>query len=127
MVQKLLADECSQDEMGRICTIIASHNKRGEEASADVMIVQDADILDHFGTQEIWIKFLYAASCDDGPESSVNFWQSAEFKEHLANTRAVLNYEYSRKVYDDRVAFEKEFIERFVVESAGGIYQRNPL
>jgi len=33
-----------------------------------------------------------------------------------------LHFDLSRKIFDDRIAFKKLFIERFAIEGAGGIF-----
>lgn len=62
MIRTLLQEECNEQEINDISEIIELHNSRNmEEHTYPVKIVQDADILDHFGSLEIWLKFIYSA------------------------------------------------------------------
>src|SRR5690606_1118348 len=62
LVKQLLQEECKVDELEIVATIIAQHNNRHlQELPYYIKIVQDADILDHFGSMEIWLKFIYSA------------------------------------------------------------------
>lgn len=102
--------------------IIREHNRRGRgEAPFYVKIVQDADILDHFGTQEVWLNFMHQAYDESGPEKSVAYWASEEYANYFAKSRAELNYEISQAIFDEKKAFRLQFAERFKLESLGGI------
>ena len=59
------------DKLERVASIVANHYQRpnskywrGKEAPefpAEVLLVQDADILDHLGANAIWLAFRYGA------------------------------------------------------------------
>lgn len=44
-----------------------------------------------------------------------------------ANWRSELNFDLSRKIFDEKTIFMKSFIERFMVESVGGIWREDAL
>jgi len=57
--QRLLPPE----QLEQIAQIVGGHTLRKQKPFPFyVKLVQDSDILDHFGTQEIWLSFNYAAA-----------------------------------------------------------------
>lgn len=122
LAESLLRQVCTPEELEIVLRIIREHNRRGQaEAPFYVKIVQDADILDHFGTQEIWLNFMHQAYDESGPEESVAYWASEDYANYLAKSRFELNYERSRKIFDEKEVFRRQFAERFALESLGGI------
>ena len=100
---------------------INKHNKRGTDSTALEKVLQDADIIDHHGTIEVWLNVSYSVLGGEGPERSMNFYDT-EWANMINELRVLFNYELSLKIYNERVAFNEEFIKRLRVESAGGIY-----
>lgn len=126
LVKDLLKDCCTSSELESISEIVRLHNKRGQKELPDMIkIVQDADILDHMGTQEIWMSFLYSSYADKDPDYAIDFWNSDFFKSHISGARELLNFDISKSVYDERLDFELKFIERFIIESKGEIFNIN--
>lgn len=122
LTESLLREACTTEELEIVLQIIREHNSRGrDEAPFYVKIVQDADILDHFGTQEIWLNFIHQAYNESGPEESVAYWASEEYANYFAKSRAELNYEESQAIFDEKEAFRRQFAERFALESLCGI------
>ena len=123
ITRKLLSNLCSPAELDEICGIIAVHDDRYSDRamfSDRVKLHQDADHLDHFGTFEIWMKFLYAVS-HDMTINSIKDHMVKVFPSHTVIFRNELNYEISKLIYDDKANFQKSFIERFAVELSGEI------
>jgi uncharacterized protein len=126
LVRDLLKNCCTSYELENISAIVRLHNKRGQKELPDMIkIVQDADILDHMGTQEIWMSFLYSSYADKGPDSAIDFWKGDFFKSHISGARELLNFDISKAIYDERLNFELKFIERFIIESKGEIFNIN--
>jgi uncharacterized protein len=72
---------CTEKEAIEIAEIIKYHSlrKKNNEYSEYIKIVQDADILDHFGTIEIWMNFQYYAHEDEPIQNSLEFYKN-EYK-----------------------------------------------
>ena len=84
LVKSLLRDECSPEQLDFISDIIALHNTRNhEELPFYIKLVQDADILDHFGSMDIWMKFLYSAHGEENVWDTVRFWESEEYHDYI--------------------------------------------
>ena len=123
LTREVLKDMVSDDELNFICNIIALHKSRkmAEIAQNDfVKIFQDADILDHYGTYEIWMNFLYQARLEGNMQDSIKFYDE-EFFEMAGISRSLLNFEISKKIFDEKIDFEREFFERLKVETVGGV------
>jgi uncharacterized protein len=122
LVRTLLKDECTAEEIEVISTIIASHNSRKRsELPFYIKIVQDADILDHFGSMEIWLKFMYSAHEEESVFDSFRVWDSEEHKKYLDESRGALNYDRSKEIFDRKIRFEEQFQARFRMEYHGEV------
>jgi uncharacterized protein len=99
---------------------IHAHNKRGEPCSELEKLLQDADIIDHFGTIEVWLNVSYSVLGGEGPERSLDFYDHY-WDGTVRDLRGLLNFDLARSIFDDRVCFNNEFAARLRVESAGGV------
>lgn len=122
--RSLLTGYCTIAELDEICAIIAVHDDRYSDRSlfSDwVKLHQDADHLDHFGTYDIWMIFLYSLPHDRTILDELKYMlneRPLDFPKH----RSELNFELSRIIYDEKIEFLKQFTERFAVESSGGVW-----
>lgn len=123
LVRNILEEYCVEKEINKISEIVYYHSlrKQNNDYSEYIKIVQDADILDHFGTTEIWMNFQYYAHKDKPMNSSLEFYNN-EYGTYVQNCRELLNYEVSRKIFDDKVEFVESFVNRFKVEAEGDFY-----
>jgi uncharacterized protein len=121
LARRLLDGVCSDNELDRICDITRFHciRKSGFDLDKEILAVQDADIIDHFGTQEIWLNFLNRGYKHEGQLEAIRFWDSDFFRDHTAKLRSLLNFEISKKLYDDRLEFQRLFLDRFKLEAEG--------
>jgi len=123
LVKDLLAGLCTEAELDRISDIVRYHciRKNGLELDKGILAVQDADMIDHFGTQEIWLNFLYRAYNHDTELDAVKFWDSDSYRGQTAKLRGLLNFEFSKSLFDDRVGFQELFLRRLKIEAEGRI------
>jgi len=121
LARELLAECCNPAELEEIIQMIRLHNQRksGHEYPTLVKIIQDADLLDHFGTLEIWLSFWHNAARDQGIPEMLQYWQSAKYQKYLKKMRKLINYEISEQIYDERVQYTGQFIRRFLNEMQG--------
>lgn len=108
------------NELAAVKQTIYMHNKRGGNSSDMEKILQDADIIDHFGAIEVWLNVSYSVLGGEGPERSVEFY-GTQWAGMVEEVRPILNFELSKAVFDDRVRFSEAFISRLRVEAAGGV------
>lgn len=99
---------------------IHMHNKRNEPSTDLEKILQDADIIDHFGTIEVWLNVSYSVLGGEGPERSLDFYDNY-WDGMVKELREMLNFDLSKAIFDDRIRFNNEFVTRLRVESEGGV------
>lgn len=122
LIRTLLVNECTQQELDEISEVIQLHNSRNRsELPVHIKIVQDADVLDHFGSLEIWLKFMYSAHQEESVFDAIRHWNSEEHKEYIQNTRQSLNFELSKEIFDKKIDFQTYFSNHFQKECNGNI------
>jgi len=121
MAGDILKEECLPDEIAAITQIIREHNQRhrATECTTASRIHQDADILDHFGAQSVWLAFHWNTVHEETPDQSVEFYNGEENQKWITWARASLNFDNSREIFDKRLAFERSFFDRFNSEING--------
>ena len=123
---EVLTPYCSSDELKKICEIIGVHDDRKPEIGNFpnyIKIHQDADLLDHFGTFEIWAAFLYTVWHNETVNDAADWLINGELEE-IKKYRGELNFEISRSIYDEKTEFAKNFGERFKIEMSGRIWDK---
>jgi uncharacterized protein len=123
IARRLLDGVCAPADLDRVCEIIQFHciRKHGLDLNTGVLAVQDADMIDHFGTQEIWLSFLFQAYSHGNQGDVIAYWDSDEFKKRTAKLRDLLNFDVSKTIYDDRVKFQESFHARLKLEGEGRV------
>ena len=122
--EQLLCNYCAPLQLEQITEIVRGHTLRKQkEYPHYVKLVQDADILDHFGSQEIWLNFWHSAYRRQALEHSLQFY-SDHYVEHVEKVRGLLNYEQSVEYFDEKDSFVREFVERFRREGSGELIGR---
>lgn len=125
----LLSGLCAPDELDEICAIIAVHDIRHGDRSdlpVSAKLHQDADHLDHFGTYDVWMNFLYAVPHGLTLPEQLKYMQNERPGED-ERYRAELNFALSRSIYDEKAEFLRDFTERFAVEADGRFYNLNKI
>jgi uncharacterized protein len=123
--RKLLKNFCSKYELDEICEIIRLHDDRRplENHFTDyIKIHQDADLLDHFGTFDIWSVFTYSVYHKQSI-TDVNHWFANTYPLEYQKHRDEINFDLSKQIYDEKSIFVRSFAERLKVEGEGGIWQ----
>ena len=127
--KELLSGYCSDYEMREIYDIIYRHDDRysdRESFSVYARLHQDADLLDHFGTFDIWTQFLYAVCHGQTILEEIKYMN--EWRSELdTKYGGELNFEISKKIYDEKTEFYNYFADRFSVEGTGGIWNEKEL
>lgn len=120
LVKEILKDYCTEEEINKISELIYHHSlrKMDSEYSDYIKIIQDADMLDHFGSIEVWMDFLYNAYKDASMYKALEFYEN-EYDAEVNKCRALLNYDIAVKIFDEKVEFTRSFIHRFRKEAEG--------
>lgn len=123
IVKELIAEYCSEEELKIISDIVSLHQFRNKQNTYSdfVKIVQDADIIDHTGTIDIWSNFIYGAYNEESILSCISYYCSDRYKIYLDKMRSLLNYSISEEIFDEKVTFVNNFIQRCAVEAKGDL------
>ena len=127
--EEILKDYCSEYELEEICKIISVHDDRYSDRSlfSDyIKLHQDADHLDHFGTYDVWMEFLYAAHHNTSITEVIDWFQTTRRKQDEQYLKE-LNFEISKRIYDEKSEFVKYFGERLSIEGSGGIWNEKEI
>lgn len=123
--RELIKDACSPEDCDAIFAIVGAHDKRvpgGGDYDFATKLVQDADILDHYGVYSIWMEFVYAIHNDktlDGVRDyMLNVWPQV-YQKDLGR----LNYDVSRAILDEKAEFGDAFAARFAKEINGELIE----
>lgn len=115
----------TDEEAQAAARLIETHCDRRPDENVHTVwarLIQDADLLDHIGTYNIWMDIQYCAHKEMGVNEEAEFLRS-KVEDYAAFHRTQLNFDVSRRIYDDRIGFYLEFMRRFLVESQGEVYR----
>lgn len=118
-VRRLLSGEVGEDEMEAIARLVAEHNQRGEPGRYPLssQLVQDADLLDHYGLQAVWLTLVRAAH-GDRSQADVVADYFRRIDDHR-RPRDLLNLDLSRDRFDQRWDRELAFFQRLRDQQPG--------
>ena len=122
LVRDLLRDEMTEMELEHVCRLISTHCDRQPQSgdhSWDEKLLQDADLLDHYGSQGIWMSICYYAYTTQQEMDQVPAFYMGEWQKQITEQRKLLNFDLSKKIFDDKVSFEKKIADRMEVEKNG--------
>lgn len=114
-----------EDEAREAARLIETHcDRRPNEPVHDVWarLLQDADLIDHIGTYNVWMDIQYYAHQGGGVADEAEFLKE-NAESYARHHRTQLNFPVSVRIYDDRIGFYLEFARRFQVEARGEIYR----
>lgn len=122
LARELLREELTALELEEVCGLILAHDNR--RPGSDVhspweKLLQDADLLDHFGTQGVWLSFTYYAYMGQKGMGELPGFYETEWEEAVSRNRAALNFEISREIYDEKIEYERSVIRRLKRENEG--------
>lgn len=115
----------TDEEADAAARLIETHcDRRPDEPVHTVWarLIQDADLLDHIGTYNIWMDIQYYAHQGGGVLAEAEFLKE-NAENYARHHRAQLNFEISRRIYDDRIGFYLEYARRFQAEAQGEVYR----
>ena len=110
---------CTQRQRQQIVALIENHTKkRGPHSSLHLKLLQDANVLDQYGSLAIWRDFWFSCYQDQPLQETAaldwNRWQ-----EHCKKQREALHFSESQEAFDEKVIFLGGFYERLLKESRG--------
>lgn len=124
LTREILKDVVEQEFLEEVCLFIAQHCSRGEEAknmSDHAKILQDADMIDHYGTYTIWHEFFYSAYHERSIPETV-FYDEKKWEIHCEKNRRLINFEPAKQAFDEKVSFVNGFYTRMRAEAEGELF-----
>ncbi|MDP3058290.1 MAG: HD domain-containing protein [bacterium] len=131
---ELIAEEISHlfstGELDLVSAIVANHYMRplskhylGKEKphfSNEVLLVQDADLLDHFGYNGIWLSHHWSSFLGRTPQSAIDYllWDTEEL-EWQQHAHQSLNFDLSRQEMGHRLERTASFVAMWQREERG--------
>lgn len=122
LCRAVLKEELTAAEMEQVCRLIAAHDKRHPGTDVNTVwekILQDADILDHYGSQGVWMSTTYYVYHGQREMMALGEYYFSEWDAQCARDRVKLNFDLSKELFDEKCAFERSVIERMLQEGEG--------
>ena len=124
LIGHLVADE----ELSAVCDLIRLHDHRKKDIAIEerlaayppaLLLLQDADFLDHLGTYDVWITFAEFSYQRKTPLDYAKQFTDGSFDRFAARWRREINYPRAHEIFEEKVRFEVEFGLRMLRELDG--------
>ena len=129
LLKEILKEEMPREDLEAVCRLVECHQDRGPGAGERTVwekILQDADLLDHYGAQGLWMSCTYYAyEGQKGMHEAAQFYES-EYPGQIKKHRKLLNFPASRKIFDEKTAFELAVAKRMRIEGQGEYTREEP-
>lgn len=124
IIRKQFIHYMSINELERITNMVENHNARPKSKwfidkekpvlPAEVLIIQDADLLDHFGEEGINITLNWGRFFKKSREQILKEWKYGERTQRMhEEVRRSLNFDVSVLEFDRRIKIMQEYFARF--------------
>lgn len=128
LITEEIAHLFAEDELQRVTSIVANHyqrpnskywrGKKAPDFPDEVLLIQDADVLDHLGANAIWLAFHYGIAELRSQQVAISRFREIDPPWH-AESLASLNYDVSRRELKHRLQFLNEFYTQWEAETGG--------
>lgn len=130
LIEAEIAHLFSSSELELVLSMVANHYMRpnskhfaGKEKPvfpSEVLLIQDADTLDHFGSNGVWLAFHWSVHHAWNQREAIDFYNTDDPAWRLAAFEW-LNYDLSRQELVHRIARIDAFYATWQQEEAGGL------
>ncbi len=113
IVPKIIKEGVSKADIASIQRLVSEHNlrERPNTCELDSKALQDADVLDHFGAQGVWLSVYITAKSNGNQGDMMKYYFSDEHKDYVHNKYYGLNFDISKKMFEERYSYQKEFLK----------------
>ncbi len=128
LLPSLIGQYCTAEELDEIRHLVRVHDTRLKSIPTEerlctyshaVLLLQDADLLDHVGTYSVWATFSDLVYRRKTPYDYVAPFENGAFDRWAESWRIKMNYEETRAIYNEKIAFEVAFARRMKRELSG--------
>ena len=115
-------------ELTAVCDLIRLHDHRMKDIAIDerlavyppaLLLLQDADFLDHLGTYSVWATFAEFTYQHKTPLDYAKQFTDGSYDRFAARWRREINYPRSLEIFEEKINFEVEFGKRMLRELDG--------
>lgn len=134
LIQEEIAHLFQPQELKRVTAIVANHYQRPKSKywqekeaphfPAEILLVQDADTLDHLGANSIWLAFHYGINELRNQAKAIERFYLVDPEWHREGL-ASLNYDVSVREMEHRLAFLNSFYSQWQREEKGELTFRD--
>jgi len=120
LIEAEIAHLFTPRELVLVGQIVSNHYARQQSSTmpVEVLLVQDADALDHFGSNAVWLAFHWAKHQGRNQAETMQFYHK-EDREWRKRSLQGLNFARSRQEMHHRLARIEEFFAQWAKEEAG--------
>ena len=124
----LIGHLVTEEELSAVCDLIRLHDHRQKDIGIEerlnvyppaLLILQDADFLDHLGTYDVWVTFAEFSYRQKTPLDYAKQFTDGSFDRFAARWRREINYPLSHEIFEEKISFEVEFGKRMLRELDG--------
>ena len=124
----LIGHLVTEEELSAVCALIRVHDQRKRNMTLDerlaayppaLLLLQDADFLDHLGTYDIWVTFAEFTYMKKTPLDYAKQFTDGSFDRFADRWRCAVNYPLSLEIFEEKINFEVEFARRMLRELDG--------
>lgn len=128
LIEQEIGHLFSEEQLRQVMEIVARHYQRPKSKywshksipslTTEILLVQDADILDHVGVNGIWINFSHSSAAKKNQEDTIcQFYQrGARWHEDMLR---ILNYPLSMQEMEYRLALTHRIFAQWRREEQG--------
>jgi hypothetical protein len=88
--------------------------------AAVLCLVHDADMLDHFGVFDVWRICFWTVNHEQPISETMDFMTKIHPTEN-ENDKRKLDFDASKRIFDEKLDFLRQFTNRFAAECAGAL------
>lgn len=124
----LIGHLITEEELTAVCDLIRLHDHRLRDVTIDerlsvyspsLLLLQDADFLDHLGTYSVWATFADFTYRQKTPYDYAAQFTDGSYDRFAARWRREINYPRSLEIFEEKINFEVEFGKRMLRELDG--------
>lgn len=120
IIEAEIAHLFAPTELELVGSIVSNHyaRHRGSALPVEVLLVQDADAIDHFGSNAVWLAFHWAKHQGRTQNETMQFYHN-EDRQWRERALHGLNFARSRQEMGHRLARIDDFFAHWAKEEAG--------
>lgn len=120
IIEAEIAHLFAPTELELVVNIVSNHYTRHKDSAlpVEVLLVQDADALDHFGSNAVWLAFHWAKYQGRTQRETMQFYHN-EDRQWRERALQGLNFARSRQEMGHRLARIEDFFTHWAKEEAG--------